>query len=115
MRFAPLLLVVAAITLQAQEISHSTAPILIHKVDPVYTSEAIAAKLQGKVILSAMIGTGGVPSDIRVVRELGKGLDQNAVECLQAWRFKPATNHGEPVSTKVTVEINFRLPQTDAK
>jgi hypothetical protein len=56
MRFEPLMLMVTAITLQAQEISHSTGPVVIHKVEPVYTSEAIAAKLQGTVILSAMIG-----------------------------------------------------------
>jgi TonB family protein len=114
MRLAPLLLMVAAITLQAQEIAPSTPPILIHKVDPVYTSEAVAAKLQGTVILSFMVGTDGVASDIHVVRGLGKGLDQKAVECLQMFRFKPATSHGEPVSTRATVEIIFRLPQTDA-
>lgn len=114
MRFAPFLLMVAAITSQAQEIAPSTPPALIYKVDPVYTSEAVAAKLQGTVVLSAMIGTDGVASDIHVIRELGKGLDQKAVECVQAWRFRPATSHGEPVSIKATVEVTFRLPQTDA-
>ena len=114
MRFAPLLLMVAAITSQAQEIAPSTPPALIYKVDPVYTSEAVAAKLQGTVVLSAMIGTDGVASDIHVIRELGKGLDQKAIECLQMFRFKPATSHGEPVSTRVTIEIIFRLPQTNA-
>jgi protein TonB len=115
MRLLPLVLMFAAFTLLAQEISHTTTPVVIHKVEPVYTSEAIAAKLEGTVILSAMVGTDGVASGIHMERELGKGLDQKAVECLQAWRFKPATNHGEPVATKVTVEINFRLPKTHAK
>ena len=101
---------IAAITLVAQELSHSTPPVIIKKVDPIYTSEAIAAKLQGDVILSAIIGADGIPSDIHVLRELGKGLDRKAVECLRAWRFKPATNHGEPLASKITVMINFRLP-----
>jgi protein TonB len=40
------------------------------------------------------------------------GLDEKAVECLKKWRFKPATNHSEPVSAKATVEMNFRLLQS---
>jgi len=45
-----------------------------------------------------------------VVKGLGKGLDEKAVECVQKWHFKPATHNSEPVSVKATVEINFRLP-----
>jgi len=57
-----------------------------------YTNEALAAKIEGDVILSLMVGPDDVPSDIKVVRGLGMGLDEKAVECLQPWRFKPATN-----------------------
>jgi protein TonB len=104
-----MLLLIAAISLPAQEILHSTQPTLIHKVEPEYTEEAREAKLEGTVALSAMIGTDGVPSEIKVVRGLGMGLDQKAVECLRQWRFKPATSHSEPVSAKATVQLNFRL------
>jgi periplasmic protein TonB len=111
-RFAILFLVAATGLLKPQEISHSTRPILIHKVEPEYTQDALDAKLQGVVILSFVVGTDGVSSDIKLVRGLGKGLDEKAIECLKSWRFKPATLHGEPVPEKASVEMNFRLPKS---
>ena len=106
-----ILLLTAVITLRPQEISHTTEPKPIHTVRLQYTKEALAAKIEGDVILSAMIGADGVPSDIKVVRGLGMGLDEKAVECLQQWRFKPATNYfSERASAKATVRMNFRLP-----
>ena len=110
MKFA-ILLLIAAVSLHSQEISHTTEPRLIHKAEPQYTKEARAAKIQGEVFLSLMIGVDGVPSDIKVDRGLGMGLDEKAVECLQQWRFKPAIDYfGEPVSAKAKVVMNFRLP-----
>src|SRR5580698_152673 len=91
MRLAILLLIIG-VSLHSQEISHTTQPILIHKAEPQYTKEARDARLEGTVELSTMIG-----------------VDAKAIECLQQWRFKPATSHSEPVSTKATVQINFRL------
>ena len=105
-----ILLLIAALSLRSQEISHTTEPRVIHTVEVQYTKEALAAKLQGEVVLSLTIGEDGVPSDIKLVRGLGMGLDEKAVECLQQWRFKPATNHSEPVSAKAKVVLNFRLP-----
>jgi len=106
------LMLLAVIILRPQEISHTTEPQPIHTVRSQYTKEALAAKIEGDVILSLMVGPDGVPSDIKLVRGLGMGLDEKAVECLQQWRFKPATNYfSEPVSAKATVVINFRLPQ----
>ena len=109
MRLAVLCLI-TAISLCSQEISHTTDVRLIHKVEPEYTKEGLDAKIEGTAVLSSMIGTDGVPSDIELVRGLGKGLDEKAIECLREWRFAPATSHGEPVSVKVTVELVFRLP-----
>jgi outer membrane biosynthesis protein TonB len=74
--FAILMLMGAAALLQAQEISHSTQPTVIHKTDPAYTDEALAARIQGTVILQLVIGADGVASDIQVVRGLGHGLDE---------------------------------------
>jgi periplasmic protein TonB len=109
MKFATLPLI-AAMSLQAQGLSH-TYPVVLHKAEPQYTREAIDAKIEGDVILSTMIGADGVPSDIKVVRSLGTGLDEKAVECLKQWRFRPATDQGQPASSKATIEINFRLLQ----
>jgi protein TonB len=104
MRLAVLLLI-AVSSLHPQELSHTTEPRVAHRVEPEYTKEARDAKIEGVVILSLVIGADGVPSDIKLVRGLGKGLDEKAVECLQQWRFIPATNHSEPVSTNLSDEF----------
>jgi periplasmic protein TonB len=106
-----LILIASAGSLLPQEISHTTEPRVIHTVQPEYTKEALDAKLQGTVLLTALIGVDGIPSDIKMTRRLGKGLDEKALECVERWRFSPGTNHGEPSPMKVKVEINFRLPQ----
>jgi protein TonB len=110
MRLSVLALIAAACSLQAQEISHTSPPRVIHKVDVEYTNEALDAKLQGDVVLTAVVGTDGAPAEIKVVRGLGKGLDEKAVECLRQWRFAPALDHGEPIPMKVSIVTNFRLP-----
>jgi protein TonB len=104
-----ILLLMAAVSLRSQEISHTTQPRLIHKEQPEYTKEARAARIEGDVSLSLMIGADGIPTNIKVVHGLGMGLDEKAVECLQHWRFKPATSHGEPVPVMAKVVMNFRL------
>jgi len=110
MRLVALFLVIAAGALQAQEISHTTPPKVVHTVRPQYTQEAIDAKLEGDVVVSLIVGVDGLPSDLKVLRGLGMGLDEAAVECLRQWRFSPATNYfAEPVEQKVTIEVNFRL------
>jgi TonB family protein len=110
MKFAVLVLIAAVGSLQPQEISHTTEPKVIHSVRPEYTKEAFDAKLQGTVIVSALVDVGGVPTGLQVIRGLGKGLDQKAVECVHQWRFSPGSSHGEPIPVKVQIEVIFRLP-----
>ncbi len=104
------LLLLAAITLLPQEIPRFSGPRVIHKVDPEYTPEALEAKLTGEVILSIVVDAEGNPTEIKLTKGLGKGLDEKAVECLQKWRFQPGMRNGEPVPVKATVAISFRLP-----
>ncbi len=115
MKFSALVLIAVACTLQAQEILHTSAPRVIHRVNPEYTDEALSAKLQGTVVLSTVVSIDGTPGEIKVVRGLGKGLDEKAVECLRQWRFAPASNDGDPIPMKVTFEMNFRLPQSSSR
>jgi TonB family protein len=114
LRVRPVVLLLATVTatalLRAQEISSLTYPTVIHRAEPEYTKAALAAKLQGTVGLSLVIGVDGVPYQIKVVQGLGAGLDKKAVQCLKRWRFKPATNHGEPIPMKVQFDVNFHLP-----
>lgn len=86
-----------------------SAPQLIYRVEPSYTDEARTAKLDGSVLLSVVVGTDGLAHDINVVKSLGMGLDEKAVEAVQKWRFQPGVKDGELVKVRATIEIKFKL------
>jgi periplasmic protein TonB len=86
-----------------------SAPQLIFSVDPQYSEEAKRAKYQGVCVVSLIVDAQGNPQRVQVIRHLGKGLDQKAVEAVKQYRFKPAMLHDEPVAVKVNIEVNFRL------
>lgn len=84
-------------------------PVLLSKTEPEYTADARLAKYQGTVMLYIEVAADGMPHNIRVLRGLGLGLDQRAIEALSHWRFRPATRSGQPVPVEARVEVNFRL------
>ncbi len=86
-----------------------SAPIPIFKVEPEYSEEARKAKFQGTVVLAIVIDETGIPRNFRVVRPLGLGLDEKAIEAVQKWRFTPGKKEGRSVAVMATVEVNFRL------
>jgi TonB family protein len=86
-----------------------SAPALVYKVEPEYSEEARKAKFQGTVMIYVVVDEKGNPRDLRVVRPLGLGLDEKAVEAVSKWRFKPGFLNGKPVSVAATIEVNFRL------
>ncbi len=86
-----------------------SAPSVLFKVEPEYSEEARKAKWQGVVTLSVIVDETGRPKNINVVRSLGLGLDQKAVEAVSQWRFKPGLKDGKPVPVFATIEVNFRL------
>jgi periplasmic protein TonB len=86
-----------------------TAPVPIYKPEPPYSEEARKAKHQGVVVVYIVVDSEGNVSDIRVVRPLGLGLDEKAVETVRTWKFKPGMKNGNPVNVKVMVEVQFRL------
>jgi len=86
-----------------------SAPALIFKVEPEYSEEARKAKFQGTVVLFVIVDEKGQPRELKVVRPLGLGLDEKAIEAVQKWRFKPGVKDGKPVPVQATVEVNFRL------
>ena len=86
-----------------------SSPRLIHKVEPTYSKQARQAKLEGVVMLAVEVWEDGLPHNIRVVRSLGLGLDENAVEAVKQWRFSPGMEDGTPVRVQAQVEIKFRL------
>ena len=87
-----------------------SAPIPINNVEAEFSDEARRAKYQGVVLVSVIVDAQGYPQDPRVVRALGMGLDEKALEAVRKYRFKPAMRDGRtPVAVMVNVEVNFHL------
>jgi TonB family protein len=86
-----------------------SAPIPIYKPEPAYSEEARKAKYQGTVVLWIIVDAQGNVIDPKVVRPLGLGLDEKALETVRTWKFKPALRNGTPVPVRVIVEVSFRL------
>ncbi|HUA19631.1 MAG TPA: energy transducer TonB [Bryobacteraceae bacterium] len=84
-------------------------PTVIYKVEPEYSEEARKAKFQGTVVLFVVVDEHGNPRDLKVIRPLGLGLDQKAIEAVEKWKFSPGKKDGKPVPVQATIEVNFRL------
>ena len=85
------------------------APSLISKSEPDYSPEARIAKYQGTTLLSVEIFPDGTVHDIKVIRPLGLGLDEKAMDAVSRWKFIPATRDDRPVTVFANIEVNFRL------
>jgi len=86
-----------------------SAPRTLFSPDPEYSEEARRAKFQGTVVLWLIVGADGTPRDMRVVRSVGMGLDEKALDAVRTWRFEPARKDGQPVAVQINVEVSFRL------
>jgi periplasmic protein TonB len=84
-------------------------PQLVSKVEPEYSEEARKAKYSGTVLLSIVVDEHGLPRDIRVIRPVGLGLDEKAVEAVARWRFRPGLKGGRAVAVQANIEVSFRL------
>lgn len=86
-----------------------TPPVAKFTPEPDFSEEARKAKYQGTVTLSAVIGPDGRPRNLKVVRSLGMGLDEKALEKVRTWLFEPGKRNGQPVAVAMTLEVDFRL------
>jgi protein TonB len=85
-------------------------PVALNTVEAEFSDEARRAKYQGVCLISMIVDTNGNPQNPRVVRPLGMGLDEKALEAVRKYKFKPAMKDGRtPVPVMITVEVNFRL------
>jgi TonB family protein len=87
----------------------TTPPHVISKIEPQYTEQARAQKIQGKVVLTMIVNPDGRADHIRVMRSLDKGMDANAVAAIRQWTFEPGEKDGKSVRVAVTIEVNFHL------
>lgn len=86
-----------------------SAPAVVYRVEPQYSEEARKARYQGTVVLEAIVRRDGTVEILRVVRSLGFGLDENAIQALRQWRFRPGMRNGAPVDVALNIEVNFNL------
>ena len=85
-------------------------PEVLSSVNAEFSDEARRAKYQGVCLVSLIVDAEGNPQNIRVVRALGMGLDEKAIEAIRQYKFKPAMKDGTtPVPTMITIEVDFRL------
>jgi periplasmic protein TonB len=86
-----------------------SSPVPIFTPDPDFSDEARRAKYQGICVISVIVDAHGNTQDPKVVRTLGMGLDEKALDAVRKWRFKPAMKGNMPVPVRINVEVNFRL------
>jgi TonB family protein len=84
-------------------------PRAIYSPEVEYTEEARLAKVEGACVVSLIVGVDGKPSNIVVIKKLGKGLDEKAVETVSKWKFEPGTRNGRPVLSRVNLTLSFKL------
>ena len=89
--------------------SNVSEPVLVSQVQPQYTDEARAARVQGTVELRATIREDGTVKVDTVTKGLGYGLDEAAIAAVEQWKFIPAKKDGKPVSALVGLLVNFTL------
>jgi len=94
-----------------------TNPSELRFVEPKYTEAARAARIEGMVVLEAVVLANGTVGEVRVIQSLDArhGLDQEAIKCVKEWRFHPATRNGTAVPIIVTLEVMFRLDPAAAR
>jgi protein TonB len=84
-------------------------PRAIAQVRPAYTAEALRAKIEGTVILSAVVERDGTVQQVKILRSIDPGLDQEAIRAAKHWRFDPGRKDGKPVPVVVTLELTFTV------
>ncbi len=91
-----------------QDKSDISAPIALNKVDPAYPADLIRDRVQGTVVLYAVIRANGTVDSVRVLDSVDQRLDQSAISALTRWRFRPGTKQGVPVDVEAVVQVPFR-------
>jgi TonB family protein len=90
--------------------SHVSAPVALNHVEAQFSDEARRKHVEGVCLISVIVDAQGKTQNARVVRPLGSGLDEKAIEAVNKYRFKPAMKDGKtPVPVMIMVQVNFRL------
>ncbi len=85
------------------------APVLLQKIEPGYPEAARKARMEGVVILEAIITSEGAVQDVKVLKSVNPLLDASAVRAVSQWKYRPATLNGRAVRVYLTVTVTFNL------
>lgn len=85
------------------------APVKLSAPNPNYTEIARKARIQGVVIVQAIIDKDGSVQNVKLLKGLPMGLDQAAIDAIKKWKFQPATLNGKPVTVYYNLTVNFTL------
>jgi protein TonB len=86
-----------------------SSPVPLVTVEPEFSEEARRTKTQGIVLVNLIVDANGRPQNVHVLRGIGMGLDEKAVEAIRRYTFKPAMRDGEPVPVQLNYEVTFQL------
>jgi TonB family protein len=88
-----------------------SSPEPVRKVDPAYPASLLHDRVEGVVVLHAIIRSDGTVGDVRVLEGFNDELDANARNALEQWRFRPGLRNGIPVDVEAVVRVPFRVPR----
>ena len=86
-----------------------SAPVALYTPEPEFSEEARKAKVAGNVLVYLQVDTNGKPVNVRILRGIGMGLDEKALEAVRQYKFKPAMENGHPVRVEMNIEVNFQI------
>lgn len=86
-----------------------SAPVVLFAPEPEFSEEARKAKVAGNVLVYLQVDQNGRPQHVRVLRGIGLGLDEKAMEAVRQYKFKPAMESGHAVPVEMNVEVNFQI------
>jgi protein TonB len=85
------------------------APQVLYSPEPEFSETARKDKVSGNVLVALTVDAAGRPTDIRILRGLGYGLDEKAVEAVSRYKFKPAMQNGHPVPVPININVDFQI------
>ena len=83
-------------------------PRVLKAPDPSFTLQARNRAINGDVLVYLVVDTQGKPTNVRILKPLGFGLDELAVDAVSQYKFEPAERNGVPVPAEMKVEVNFQ-------
>lgn len=86
-----------------------TEPVVIDRVVPRYPPAAVSRRIEGTVVVRALVRRNGRVSSVEILRDQPFGLGEAAASAVRRWRFRPGTYQGEPIDVAYNVTVNFRL------